>query len=296
MPSEGETVLRRRFLLLHNPNAGPRGRTIVDQVVSKLEARGASVTRGPALPTVTAEDVPRLSEACDAVLAAGGDGTIRVVARLFASSGLPLGIIPQGTGNVFAHEIALPKSADALASVLVSGPVTSVKGAMANGLPFFLMAGAGFDGEVIQRLSYTGKRMLGKAAYVEPVIRALGVRSKPLDCIIDGQSHIAHWIIVANAAYYAGGFHLSDAAGITKDGLLCILFKGRGRIATVRHLVSLGLGRLAASRSVDILPARSVSIRSDEPVAIEVDGDKAGVTPLDIVWGQPEINLIVPRR
>ena len=65
---------------------------------------------------------------------------------------MPLGIIPVGTGNVLAHEIGLARTADAIARMLLEGPVAKVACAQANGEPFLLMVGAGFDARVVAAL------------------------------------------------------------------------------------------------------------------------------------------------
>lgn len=294
MSSEHDSSMRRRFLLLHNPNAGPRGHTLTDSVVANLERRGARVSRDPEFSHIDQARAADLSKDFDAVIAAGGDGTIRAVATILQQSALPVGIIPQGTGNVLAHEVGLPRTAEALAPVLQSGPVRTITGGTANGRPFFLMAGAGFDGEVIKRLDFESKRRFGKVAYAAPVARVLATGSMPLDCTIDGRAHTANWIIVANARHYAGSFQLARAAGITKTGFLCVLMKDAGRLGTLRQLVSLGLGRLERAANVEMVAARHVVIRSGKPVAGEVDGDQAGTTPLELVWGGPQLKLIVP--
>ena len=62
------------------------------------------------------------SDRYDAVVAAGGDGTIRQVAAALLDAETPLGIIPVGTGNVLAHEIGLAANAHAVAHMLLNGP------------------------------------------------------------------------------------------------------------------------------------------------------------------------------
>src|SRR5690606_16122637 len=110
-------LVRRRFLLLHNPVAGVRRRTLARRVASELERRGAEIVMlrswgvaARAAPEAIARDVQL--ESFDAVIAAGGDGTVRALAMAVGErTPIPIGIIPTGTGNVLANEIGMPKKA-----------------------------------------------------------------------------------------------------------------------------------------------------------------------------------------
>src|SRR5690606_1454200 len=98
-------LVRRRFLLLHNPVAGVRRRTLARRVASELERRGAEIVMlrfwgaTATAPGAIARDVQL--DGFDAVIAAGGDGTVRALATaLGESTPIPIGIIATGTGNV----------------------------------------------------------------------------------------------------------------------------------------------------------------------------------------------------
>lgn len=286
--------MRRRFLLVHNPIAGLDGRKLVHDVSAGLVQLGAAVTPHvgglselPAFLAAHAADA-------DAVIAAGGDGTVRSLAAALAPYQLPLGVIPMGTGNVLAHEIGLPQSAVGLANLLLRGPVHTFTGALANDEPFFLMAGAGFDGEVIRRLDTPLKRRIGKAAYVAPVLRTLGVPSPQLQVRVDGADHAAQWVVVANARRYGGAFVIAPRAGLDRDGLIVMLARSGSQAGLLRQLLALGLNRLDRARGVSMLPASSVEISCAVPVASQIDGDPFTATPLTIRAGGATVSLIVP--
>jgi diacylglycerol kinase family enzyme len=284
--------MRRRFLLVHNPTAGIAGRGLASRVVKELEARGATIA--PAPPGDRGPELSRLDlEGFDAAIAAGGDGTFRSLARVLGTR-LPIGFLPLGTGNVLAAEVGLPRKAEALAHVLLEGPATEIEGARANGEPFFLMAGAGFDGDVIARLDTSLKRRVGKAAYVAPVLAALATDRGGLEVEVDGRRHEAGWVVVAKARCYGGAFVLAPAAGLTKSGLQAILFKSRSRAVRMRQLLALASGLLARDPSVETISCRRVSITSRRPLPVEIDGDPFQSTPLTIEAGGPKARLIVP--
>lgn len=287
--------MRQRFLLVFNPVAGPKGRTLLGRVVAALREGGAVVT--PFEPAA-GRRVPRPDEVragrFDAVIAAGGDGTVRELAMALSGSSIPIGFVPMGTGNVLAHEIGLPREAEGLARVLREGPAVPLEGARANGEPFYLMAGAGFDGEVVRRLDMPTKRRVGKLAYATPLLRTLALPLPVLDVTVDGASHRASWVIVANARCYGGSFVLAPGTHMASGDLLAILVKTRSRAALAGKLMTLPLGRLTRQPGVEAVRCHRVTITSQAPVATQVDGDPFGATPLVIETGGAPLTLIVP--
>lgn len=284
--------MRRKFLLVRNAIAGVSGRRLIDRVVEALLARGASVELAPA--GQGGPDLSALSRTVfDAAIAAGGDGTFRALAKTLGPS-LPIGFVPMGTGNVLAHEIGLPRGPAAIAEVLMHGPVVDIEGARANGEPFFLMAGAGFDGEVIARLNTPLKRKIGKAAYVGPVLGALALTPRTLSVEIDGTSHACGWVVVAKAQRYGGAFVIARDAGITRPGLIAVLFQSTSRAARLRQLLALASRLLPHDPSIRMIPCHRVLIQANPDVAVEIDGDPFGQTPLEVAEGAAAARLIVP--
>jgi len=293
--------MRRRFFLIANPGAGVAGAPLVQDVVRALEAQGAAITR---IKPGAVEAVRRQAREAadggryDAVVAAGGDGTIRNVACALLGSPTPLGIIPVGTGNVLAHEIGLAATPGGVSRTLLEGPVARIACAQVNGEPFLLMAGAGFDARVVAALDQRLKSRVGKVAYAGPLLGALAQPVDTLSLTIDGRHHEASWAVIANARHYGGRFVLAPRTGILERGLEAILFKTRSRAAFIGQLMSLMMGRLEP-RSVQrgdvlMLPCSRVTITARHPVPTQIDGDVFGTTPLDIDAGTAEVGLIVP--
>lgn len=284
--------MRRKFLLVFNPIAGVAGRRLIDRVTEALESRGATVVR--AKPGNGGADLTILdSESFDAAIAAGGDGTFRALAKALGTR-LPIGFLPMGTGNVLAHEIGQPWGPAALADLYMRGPDIRIEGGLANGEPFFLMAGAGFDGDVIARLDTGLKRRIGKAAYVGPVLGALSCAPSAFTIEIDGVSHRAGWIVVAKARRYGGSFVIAPDAGIQNDGLVAVLFKSESRLKLIRHLLALGAGLTRADPGIAFIRCRHVRITAGTSKPVEIDGDPFDTTPLEVVAGGPAARLIVP--
>lgn len=284
--------VRQTFLVVANPMAGRRLATLAGRVVAALRHRGATVRQAAlSFPFTSADLRPEPNEA---VIACGGDGTLRAIGAALGSSDVPVGIVPSGTANVMAHELGLPRHPAAIADLLLEGPVARLAGAEANGQPFFLMAGVGFDAAVMHSLDAGLKRRVGQAAVAWPVLRTLSAPAPRLEVEIDGARHAAASVIVARARSYAGRYVLVPGGGLHRSGLHAVLLKSESRRARLRQLAALGLGRLERDADVMILPAERVSVRAATPVPVQLDGDPAGATPLEIRAGGPAMSLIVP--
>lgn len=289
--------MRRSFHFIANPLAGRGRQALVAEVMALVRAAGAEVRIGTASGEVAAlAEARAVAEtlSTEAVVAAGGDGTIRLAAKAVAGTGVALGVIPLGTGNVLANEVGLPRDAPGIADLLLHGEARPIRTATANGELFLLMAGVGFDGRVIGRLNHAMKNRLGKLAYVPPLLRALGTQGDQLTVDIDGEHHEASWVVVANARCYGGAFVMAPATSILTPGLEVVLFRGRHLGHRMAELARLGLGGIARSRAILTLPGRRIAIASPRPVPTQIDGDAFGPTPLAIRSDGPDVALILP--
>ena len=296
--------MRQRFFLMENPAAGIARSRLVDDVVRTLEQQGAAVTRARASDIAAAREKARAASvggSYEAIVAAGGDGTIRQIATALVGSEAALGIIPVGTGNVLAHEIGLVRTPAAVARMLREGPVVKVACAQVNGEPFLLMVGVGFDARVVAALDQRLKSRLGKAAYAGPLLSAVVRPADRLTVEVDGHHHSASWAVIANACHYGGGFMLAPRTGIRERGLQAVLFKTHSRAVFLGQLMGLlASGRLeprgGRGSEVEMLSCARVRITAPHAVPTQVDGDVFGVTPVEIDAGSREVRLIVPEH
>lgn len=291
--------MRQQFALVFNQRAGSIRPLLLERVLTHLRNAGATVEPVEAgsadEATRKVQQIARSGRA-DAVIAAGGDGTIRAVAIGVAGAPMPVGIIPLGTGNVMKYEIGLSSAAGDIARTLLDGPVIAARGGLVNGAAFFLMAGAGFDGRIVAGLDHKMKRVLGRAAYAVPVARALVGGAERFDVEVDGTSYEASWVIVSNAAHYGGSFVLTRQTQLGANRLIAVIVTGATRRALLAASLALARGRIAdpakCPKGVIVRPANRVKIRAQVPVHAEVDGDEAGFAPLDITSGGPEVRFI----
>ena len=295
------TRMRRRFALVFNSKAGLAVPRLLDGVLGVLRESGVEVFQLAARnATEAAERVAEtaLQGSCDAVIAAGGDGTFRAVATGAAASGLAVGIIPLGTGNVLAHEIGLVRRARTVADVLLSGPEIAARGGLVNGEPFFLMLGAGFDARVVARLNYRTKRTFGRGAYTYPVLKTLAEGPRVFDVELDGRRFEASWVILSFASRYGSSFVLTRDAGFGGDVLVAVVMEARSSFGIVGCAMSLALGWLAKPETrpagVHVLPIKLARIGRLSSVPVEVDGDASGASPVEVSADGVRVRLIVP--
>ena len=292
------SAVPRRFLIVHNPVAGLPGERRLTQVMDHLRRLGCELEL--CRPGSRADNQRIVSTAvaggtCDAVIVAGGDGTVRAAASALLGTGVPLGIIPVGTGNVMAHEIGLALDANTIATCLADGAIAEVAAAYANQQPFFLMAGAGFDGRVIGRLDLLFKRRVGKLAYAWPMTRGLISGPDRLCVMVDGREHRAAWCVATLRRRYAGSFLLAPVAQLNDTRLHVVLFRPANRLALISQLLDVAAGRIMQRRDIEHITGTSIEITSDEPVPVQIDGEPFSTTPLSIKAAGAVLRLIVPR-
>jgi len=288
------------MLIIFNPTAGRRRPARLWNTVDTLLTHGIRVdvveTRypghGPRLAREAAESGARM------VVAAGGDGTIAEVAAGLSGTDVPLGIIPLGTANVFAHEAGLPTNPRMIASCLAGGHTRLLWPGLVCGPResrlFVQMVGVGFDASVVHNLSLTLKRWLGRGAYVWQTLRELPRYDFPLiSPRIDGFDHQAAGVIVTKGCLYGGNFMLAPDARWAEPGFSVVLFQQGGVARAIRHAVALPLGRLSSGAGVTHLRAGRVELLGNRQIPVQADGDAAGFTPVSIRDAAP-VRIVTP--
>ena len=288
---------RSRFLIVHNPIAGRRRRAVLRTVIGELERRGCSVSEQVTGGAGDGEVLARAAspDDFDMVVAAGGDGTVNEVVNGLSESPLPLGLIPVGTANVLSTEIGLPADARTIAAALAEGPLHRIYPGLMNGRRFLLMVGIGLDAEAVMTVNLVLKRGWGHGAYLWSALRCwLRHRPPELHVVVDGKARRSRWVIVAKSRHYAGRFIVVPDARLDVPNFQVCLLDGAGRLAGLRYGTALLLGRLARCRDVRIIPATTVSIAAPAGVPVQVDGDYAGATPLEISLDRDGMLLAMP--
>lgn len=287
----------RCLYVIHNPTAGQRRQRLYRRTLEALSALGCDVET---VSTTCRGDGERLARAAadgswDAVVAAGGDGTINEVVNGLAGSAMPLGIVSLGTANVFAAEIGLPVRARAMAEALARGPFRQVHVGRANGRAFGLMIGVGHDAHAVATVDPRIKRQVGKLAYVlSAARRILADAPQVYEVEVDGETFRAASVVVAKGHFYAGRFVVAPAARLDAPSFEVCMAERPGRLNTLRYGLALVLGRLPKLADYRIVTGRRIRIVGPQGDPVQGDGDILTVLPVTVELEPRPLTLIVP--
>ncbi len=322
------------------PSADPaRVAVIVNPTKVDMEALRAAVAEAeaeagwaPSLWLETSVDDPGQGRAREAtaarvtaVLTAGGDGTVRAVAEGMLDSGIPIVLIPSGTGNLLARNLGLSlgKLSDSLTTA-----VTGVDQAIDVGIAeltrddgsveqhaFVVMVGIGLDAKMIAATNPDLKKKVGWLAYVEATARIVrDVDAVRLRYSLDGspeRSTTIHTLLIGNCGSLPGGVLILPDAQID-DGLLDVVAMrprnlwGWMRVSYavvwengVLQKTKVGRRILAADKSVRALryfQGRRMTLAFERPEEFEIDGEEMGlVTRLEVRVAPASLVVRVPR-
>lgn len=287
-----------RVKLIANPVAGGDARSKIERAVTCLREGGANVDltltekRGDAMQAATAAK----QAGFDRIVAAGGDGTLNEVINGLAPSTIPLAFIPFGTTNVFALEVGIPFDVEQACAVALGGRPRPVCIGLAGDTRFLLMAGVGFDAEVVAGVSLGLKRRIGKLAYLVSAL-AVWLRSAP-DAIevVDEQGH--HYqgtsAIIGNGRYYGGRFSITPQASLEDDSLEVCLFRRRGRFGFLCSMLKVVLGRPLTEDEAWRFKSRKLTVNGAK-AAVQLDGDAYGCLPQTFCAVFGELTLVYPQ-
>jgi YegS/Rv2252/BmrU family lipid kinase len=229
----------------------------------------------------------------DLVLASGGDGTITACAAGVTGSGVPLGVLPCGTGNLLARNLGLPLSLDEALAVALTGSGRRLDVGIANGRPFVVMAGIGFDAEMLDGADERLKDRVGWAAYALSALRHLGERPVAMILRADGGPPRRRWasgVIVGNVGSLQGNVRLLPDA-VPDDGVLDVaVLAARGWLGWLRLAVDVLLRRRTGR--VAHLTCRELAVDAGRARRWEVDGEVAGFTRRLTITLEPGALLI----
>lgn len=286
-----------RIKLIANPVAGGDARARIARAQAHLAQRGCQVelcltaARGDARKAAAAAR----AEGFDRVIAAGGDGTLNEVLNGLVPSSIPLAFLPLGTTNVFALEVGIPFEVEAACDIAVDGEPRPVCLGQAGEERFLLMLSAGFDAEVVYRVSSRLKRWTGKFAYAACACTTLLRHSPPpLELLReDGLVLRGYGVVIGNGRLYGGKFSFTPAASLEAPELdVCLLLRP-GRMALLAALLRVALGRPLDPAQALQFKTSGLEVRG-AGVHAQFDGDYLSRLPLRVEAVPGELLLVFP--
>lgn len=240
----------------------------------------------------------------DVVFTLGGDGTAMEVAAALASSGIPMGVLPGGTGNLLARALHIPLDVRGAVRALVHGEIRNIDLGVALGRHFAVAAGVGIDAAMVTETSSWMKQRFGVLAYALIATRAalrivLRNRHFRVRIEVDGEviERKAASVLFANF-----GAILEDRVSFgpdiaCDDGMLdCCIFSPTNVRDAVRIMWRLTRRDFRPDSALLYRKGRRFVLHTDPILPLQADGELLGLTPAEIVVEPFAAHLLVPRR
>jgi diacylglycerol kinase (ATP) len=285
-PSVGQSG-RRWVGIAANAQSGlGSGRARVERLARELEQLGLGVRIGWT-PEARSRLVAEASadSQCRCLVAAGGDGT--VAALVNERPDAPITVLRAGTENLFARHFGMSRRPERVAATIAAGHVARIDLGLTGGRRFTLMAGLGFDADVVTRhhLARVGRagvaRPTHRGAYVEPVLRSTFEYRFPLLSVtiedpgreesLEGSN-----AFIFNLPRYALGLPFAPGAQGDDGWLDLIVFRNAGPLHALRYLWMVFRGVHLNKPGVFHRRVRRVVVSCAEEVPVQLDGDPGG--------------------
>jgi len=292
-----------RVLLITNPAAARTDPEVVRVVSTVLEGEGWDVdvvgTTRPGHAAELAADGVR--DRVDVIAVYGGDGTTMQAVKGMRGSGVPLGLIPGGTGNLLAGNLRIPRDPKKAALTIARARPRAIDlGRMEreDGEHYFAVAaGAGFDAELMAGTTREAKRRWKMAAYVARAWETIGA-VKSVDCrvtvddvVLEGK---AASVLVANCAEFIPPLVTFRKGVAIDDGLLdVVILTAEGMFESLGVVLEWLTGDYGSTR-VQFARGRVVRVEMEPIQPAQLDGEPAGKTPFTAELFPGALRVLTP--
>ncbi|MDO7868320.1 diacylglycerol kinase family protein [Nocardioides jiangxiensis] len=217
----------------------------------------------------------------DLVLVCGGDGTVREVCAELAGTGIPVGIVPAGTGNLLGRNLSLPLYFRSAIDVALNGQdkaidMVALSGDGVEDTSFLVMAGMGFDAAIMEGVNEDIKKKVGWIAYVLSALKALMFPAMKLEISVDGgefTTHRARTVVIGNVGYLQGGMPLIPNAAIDDGQLDVVLLYPKKFLSWLPLAFKVLTKQKRSDASLTRFTGTRVVVRSATDVPRQIDGD-----------------------
>lgn len=292
-----------RALLIFNPVAARHDPAVLRAVRRVFTHEGwqldvAGTTRAGDAAVLARDGA---DDAVDLIAVYGGDGTTMQAVGGVVGRGVPIGLIPGGTGNVLAGNLRLPRAPEAAARVAVHGVPRRIDLGVvhrSDGPRYFAVAcGTGFDAALMAATTDEAKRRWGVGAYVVRTLEALGdLRGVRHRIDVDGTTieTDAVMVIVANCREYVPPFFaLRDRIRVDDGVLDVVAVNARSVLEGVGVAWRFLVGATEESALIRYARGAHVTVETAEPRPVQLDGELTGETPFTARVVPAAIEVIV---
>ncbi|HUT31522.1 MAG TPA: diacylglycerol kinase family protein [Sedimentisphaerales bacterium] len=285
-----------------NPKSGATGSKLVGRQFQRyLADRGFSVRLS--LTTSLPHACELATDAavdydCGMVVVAGGDGTVREVAHGLEGSDKPLLIVPCGTENLLANELGFDEKLATIIRTFEGAYVRPLDLGSANGKCFTSIAGFGFDGQVVKKVSDRRRGHIDYFDYFWPIWRTFwNYEFEAMRVEVDGEEVFdgRGMVFVGNISRYAMGLQVLHNADFG-DGLLDVcIYKCGSKLHLVKHSLATVVKQHTYGSDVVYRQGKKICVSADaRSVLTEIDGDPGPALPVQIEVIPHAVNCLVP--
>jgi diacylglycerol kinase (ATP) len=244
-------------------------------------------------------------EGADLILVLGGDGTINEVINGMhggavgglLGSDVHLGVLPGGTANVLAMELGLgsrlERAIDRLSRCVPKR--VSLGKIWQSDQParhFLMMAGAGFDAQVVCDLNPVLKAKLGKLAYWVAGFSQIVKRVGQMETRINGDTYSCGFTLASRVRNYGGDLELARGASLLSNDFETVIFEGSNPLRYAFYMLAVTVKQVQKMPGVHTVRSTRVELIGDAP--IQIDGEYVGRSPATIEIVRDALTLLVP--
>jgi diacylglycerol kinase (ATP) len=222
-----------------------------------------------------------LAAGADVVFVWGGDGMVQRCADVLTGTGATMAVVPAGTANLLATNLAIPKDVDGAVRVGLGRHHRALDVGRINGERFLVMAGVGFDALMIRDADRALKDRVGRAAYVWTGARHLREELGDTQIVVDGTTWFhgnASCVLVGNVGTIVGGITAFESArpddGRLEVGVVC----ASGMVQWSRVMARVVAGRPDRSPLVEMTSGTKIDVLLDKKRPYELDGGARSAT------------------
>ena len=269
-----------RILIIANPLVGIRKekKKVLDDIVTRITDRGGSVdvaySMKPGVGNKYASRSPL--EGYDAVMAAGGDGTINDVASGLINRNIPLGIIPLGTGNGLARSLEIPCDPEVIVSSLFSHKTTTIDTGRIGPHTFLATAGIGFDAYIARDFNNNRGEGDSIAKYFMFAVKNYFMKSpERITLTIDGQKieRKIFALTFCNMSQYGGGAVIAPHADPRDGRLLAVLVPKFNPLKASIMAKKLFDGSVLDVKGIEYISFTSLKLHRENNGIVQYDGE-----------------------
>ena len=292
---------KKKIVFIVNPKAGitPKSKVVIELLAGNIFPSSRFIpevlfTERAGHATEIARDA--VERGVDIVVASGGDGTVNEVASAMVNTGIPMGILPAGSGNGLARCLGISMSYALALRTIIRGKTKLMDVATVNEMLYTSIAGIGFDAHVAQKFSETYIR--GMIAYMKITLNEFrSYKPQTYKITIDGESMERHalMIIFANSDQFGFNTRIAPQAKVD-DGLLDIcVFKKMPATQLLNFGYHMLRGTPAKSGYAEYFRGKEITIENIADPLMNIDGEpKIMGSPVKISIKPLALCVIVP--